>query len=189
MNFYKRINELDNVYKNISEEDNNNLIKGIVHLLILVVLGLFLSVAFSNVLILGGIFLLGISIFGYRLNKINKNLDKREVIIKEKGIVLDIVEDNVKKNYLANRIDNLSLEELRVLKDIICNYELIDVGNMLIDNDMIDILFSKNEDMKREIIDKDVYEIDDNRLDLDIPNKFISDKKRVRKISSFEKNV
>jgi len=189
MNFYKRINELDNVYKNISEEDNNNLIKGIVHLLILVVLGLFLSVAFSNVLILGGIFLLGISIFGYRLNKINKNLDKREVITKEKEKTIDILDENVRKNYLVEKINSLSLEELRVLKDIIVNYELIDVGNMLIDNDMVDILFSKNEDMKRDIIDKDVYEIDDNRLDFDIPNKFVSDKKRVRKISSFEKNV
>lgn len=185
MNFYRRILELDNSYDQINEEDNNNLIKGSVHLLILLILGLFLSVSFSNILILGGIFLIGISTFGYRLIKIYKNIDKKKDITKEKRIALDIVEENVNKYYLAKRVDSLSIEELKSLKDIICNYELIDVVNMLIDNDMVDILFSKNEDIKKNILDKDVYEIDDSKLDLDIPNKFISEKKRVRKL---EKN-
>ena len=182
MNFHKRIDELENGYNQIIEEENNNAIKGIVYLIIFALLGLFLSFIFSNILILIGGFLLGISTFSYRLSKIYQNFNKKKVIAKEKGIAMDMVKDNVKDNYLAMRVNNLSVEELRTLKNIIANYDLVDVANMLIDKDMVDILLYNNEDMIMDIINKDVYEIDDSKIDLEIPSKFISEKKRVRKL-------
>lgn len=128
--------------------DKNSIyyIKGGFELFIVIVLGSFSSIALQNGLLFFLTILVAVGVVGFNGRMISINKKKLLNLKKYENELENDKDKQDKVEIVRNKINNMSLTQLNSLKNLIMNYDLIDLVNDIIKYDCAELLFPDNID-------------------------------------------